>query len=64
MKQTPIQKYGRARDCAARYGVAISTWWRWLKEGRIPQPCRLGDRVLIWELDQLDRILTEKEKLA
>jgi predicted DNA-binding transcriptional regulator AlpA len=26
------------REAAAEAGVAVSTWWKWVKLGRFPQP--------------------------
>jgi len=49
-----------AQACAARYAVSPSTWWRWTRAGRAPQPLRLGPGaiarwrlcdLLIWEID-------------
>lgn len=45
------------RDLALRYSVSRITVWRWAREGRIPQPCRLGPNTTRWnraELDALD----------
>lgn len=40
-------------EACQRYGVARSTWWRWLSEGRIPKPVRIGPRAVRWRMDDL-----------
>lgn len=29
--------------------VSKSTWWKWLREGKAPQPIRLGTRCTFWK---------------
>lgn len=43
-----------ARDTAAFYGIGQSTLWRWINEGRIPQPIRIGRRTF-WDSDTLNQ---------
>lgn len=47
-------------EACSRYGVARSTWWRWLQEGRIPQPVRIGPRAVRWRLADLQHWETEQ----
>jgi len=28
--------------------VSKSTWWKWIREGKAPQPIRLGARCTFW----------------
>jgi len=28
--------------------VSKSTWWKWIREGKAPQPIRLGTRCTFW----------------
>lgn len=55
------KKYLRAKECASMFGVSESTWWRWLAEGRLPKPIRLGRRVTAWEVTELEKRLAGKE---
>jgi predicted DNA-binding transcriptional regulator AlpA len=43
-----------ARDTAAFYGIGQSTLWRWINEGRIPQPIRIGRRTF-WDFEMLEQ---------
>ena len=46
MSNTLITPYGagvmRAHDAAKFLGVAVSTFWRWVKEGRLPKRLMRG----------------------
>ena len=46
MSNTLITPYGagamRAHDAAKFLGVAVSTFWRWVKEGRLPNSRNFG----------------------
>jgi len=42
-------------EACERYGVARSTWWRWLAEGVIPAPVKIGPAATRWRLADLER---------
>lgn len=44
---------------AARYGVARSTVWRWVQEGRISKPLRLTPSCSRWKLSELQTFETK-----
>lgn len=54
------KKYVRAKECAAMFGVSESTWWRWLAEGRLPKPIKIGPRVTCWRIEELEKRLAGK----
>lgn len=33
--------------------VSKSTWWHGVKEGRFPQPQKLGPRTTVWKADEI-----------
>ncbi len=39
--------------------VSKSTWWAGVKEGRFPQPQKLGPRTTVWRIEDI-RALFEK----
>jgi prophage regulatory protein len=41
--------------------IAPSTWWRWVREGRAPQPKKLGDGVTAWNVGELRDWLASRE---
>ena len=63
MPNTLITPYGagamRAHDAAKFLGVAVSTFWRWVKEGRLPKGERLSSRCTVWLRADIERFLEE-----
>ena len=63
MPNTLITPYGagamRAHDAAKFLGVAVSTFWRWVKEGRLPKGRRLSSRCTVWLRADIERFLEE-----
>jgi len=63
----------RAKDAARYIGIATSTFWCWVQQGKLPQAdLRMGARVTLWKKETLDKALvafgndaevTEKNKL-
>ena len=43
-----MEQFLRAKKCAATIRIGLSTWWRWVAEGRVPDGIRLGRRVTVW----------------
>lgn len=39
--------------------VSKSTWWAGVKDGRFPQPIKLGPRITAWRVDDI-RALIDK----
>ena len=39
----------RANQSAAYCRVALSTWWLYVKQGKIKKPTRFGSRVSVWD---------------
>ena len=50
----------RRVDLASLLGVDLSTIDRWRKEGRLPEPIRLGYRVIAWRKEAIDQWLTSQ----
>ena len=51
----------RAKDAAAYIGIATSTFWRWVSEGRLPRGKKLSGRVTVWIREDIERFLTGGE---
>ena len=41
------------------FPVGKSTWWAGVKEGRFPQPVKLGPRITAWRVEDI-RVLIEE----
>jgi len=37
--------------------VSKSTWWQGCKEGRFPQPIKLGPRTTVWRIDEIRQFI-------
>lgn len=37
--------------------ISKATMWRYLKSGKLPQPKRLSDKILLWEKKLVDQML-------
>ena len=51
----------RMPTVAALFAYSLATLWRRLKDGRLPQPRKLSDRVTVWNVDKLRRVLFGRE---
>jgi predicted DNA-binding transcriptional regulator AlpA len=40
--------------------ISKSSWWAGVKEGRFPQPIKLGKRTTVWRMSEI-RLLVEKK---
>lgn len=41
------------------YPVGKSTWWAGVKEGRFPQPVKLGPRITAWRVEDIKALIAE-----
>jgi len=44
-----MTRFIRIPDVIKKTGLAKSTIWLWVKEGRFPKPIKLSPRVTVWE---------------
>ncbi len=54
----------RANQCAIQLGIGLSTWWRWVQQGKVKRPEKLSARVSVWRssyIAQLQSELVEQE---
>ena len=49
----------RAKDAAAYLALGKSTFWRWVKDGRLSKGIRLGTRCTVWKTEDLERFLNQ-----
>jgi prophage regulatory protein len=56
----PPSGFVRLRAILAPRGpipVSKSTWWAGVKDGRFPQPLKLGPRITVWRVEDLRALL-------
>lgn len=40
--------------------VSAATWWRWVKQGKAPQPIKLSARVTVWKMADIEAFLASQ----
>lgn len=40
--------------------VSKSTWWQGVKEGRFPQPSKLGPRTTVWRVEDIRALFEDR----
>jgi len=53
-------QYLSDRSVAERYEISRATVWRWVSEGRLPQPVKLSGGSTRWLLSSLERFEADK----
>jgi predicted DNA-binding transcriptional regulator AlpA len=67
MRDLPIEGFLRlnqiigSKTTPAIIPVSKSSWWAGVKEGRFPQPVKLGKRTTVWRVSDI-RLLIENGK--
>lgn len=57
--ERPLAGAIRAKSAAAFLDIGESTFWRWVKEGRLPKGTRLSARATAWKREDLERFLNQ-----
>ena len=57
----PTRQYIRAQELAAMLAVHRTTLWRWVRDGHLPRPVKLGPNTVAWESTQVDAWLAARE---
>ncbi len=55
--------YVRLADILAPEGplpIGRSTWWQGVRDGRYPQPVKLGPRITAWRIDDIRALIARK----
>ncbi|PIE01442.1 MAG: transcriptional regulator [Thiothrix nivea] len=56
MSPFPHEGKVRAKQAAPFLGIGKSTFWAYVKEGRICQPMRYGPRVSVWSAEYIRQL--------
>lgn len=49
----------RAKDAAAFLSIGLSTFWRWVQQGKLPHGLRLSARCTVWRREELEAFLNQ-----
>jgi prophage regulatory protein len=55
------RRYLRAQELATLLAVHRTTLWRWVHDGHLPRPVRLGPNTVAWDSIQIDAWLAARE---
>jgi prophage regulatory protein len=47
----------RLPDVMKRTGLARSTVWKWVADGKLPKPIKLSPRVSVWKESEISRFI-------
>lgn len=61
MEKNSSPKYLRVREVADHLGIGESTLWRWVKRGIFPGGLKLGPRVRVWSLAEVEAFVSAHE---
>ena len=59
-----MQTLFRPTALAARWGISASSVRRLAREGKLPKPVRISERVFGWSLATVEQIERERDKAA
>ena len=54
----PMSGKVRVPQIAAHLGIGASTWWLYVKEGRVLPPVKFGARVAVWDAEYIRELAT------
>jgi prophage regulatory protein len=58
------KQYLRDKDVAEMLSIGRSSVWRMAKEGKLPAPIKLSQRVTVWKLSDIEAFIASKEAVA
>jgi prophage regulatory protein len=57
--QPPLLGLLRLHQVLGLVGCSRSTWSSWVKAKRVPEPVRFSSRLVLWRLQDIERLLAE-----
>jgi prophage regulatory protein len=60
----PAETYLPDNVLSKRYSVSRATIWRWVREGRLPKPVKLGPGCTRWPMSAIEQFEAEAGKGA
>ncbi len=59
LRDFPINGKTRAKENANYLGIGLSTFWKYVKKGKIKRPLKYGQRVSVWDAEYIRKIANE-----
>jgi len=63
MEQRKVIRLGElasTKNKAGKLPVSPATVWRWVRYGEFPKPFKLGERVTVWDLEEIEEFMSKK----
>ena len=54
-----MNKFIRINEVAEKLSIGKSTAWLWVKQGKLPKPTKLSERVSVWKLSDIENFMAE-----
>ena len=54
-----INELASTQNRRGKLPVSPATVWRWVREGQFPKPFKLGNRVTVWNLAEVDAFIEQ-----
>lgn len=55
--ESPATGFIRIDGILQRIPISKSCWWNWVRDGKAPQPIRLGANITVWKSDEIDDLI-------
>jgi predicted DNA-binding transcriptional regulator AlpA len=46
-------------DIMSMFGISRATVWRWIKDGTLPAPIKMGARLNVWRVADIDAFVSK-----
>lgn len=56
-----ISEIASTKNKSGKLPVSQATIWRWVKEGRFPKPFKLGERITVWNIEDIEFFIAKKQ---
>lgn len=54
-----VDPFMRAANCAKAFCIGESTWWSWVRQGKVKPPVKLGARTSVWRSSYICQLQEE-----
>lgn len=54
-----VDTFLRADTCAQAFGIGLSTWWKWVSEGKVEKAIKLGPKTSVWRASYIAQLQDE-----